>query len=89
MPEPDAENKKVTLLMGLGFDGRDGHVRITRGGNFRLFGGSEETHEVMQEKAIRFNEKLADRGKRIDQITKDEFRDIAHEIGLSDKQIAD
>ena len=79
--------KKKAWLLGLGFDNEDGHVRITRGENFRLFGGSEETHGVMQEKAIKFNEKLADRGKRLEDISKDEFRDIAHDIGLSDKNL--
>jgi hypothetical protein len=78
---------KKAWLLGLGFDNEDGHVRITRGENFRLFGGSEDTHGTMQEKAVKFNEKLADRGKRLEDISKAEFRDIAHEIGLSDKHL--
>ena len=32
------------LLLGLGFDCRDGIWRVTRGANFRLYGGSEDTH---------------------------------------------
>jgi hypothetical protein len=83
---PKKEDKK-SLILGVGLDNADGHVRITRGENFRLFGGSEETHGVMQEKAVKFNEKLKDRGKRLEEVSKEEFRDIAHEIGLSDKQL--
>ena len=46
------------ILLGLGFDNKDGHVRVTKGKNFRLYGGSEVTHDEMQEKAIKFNEQL-------------------------------
>lgn len=70
------------ILLGLGFDAKDGHVRITKGKNFRLFGGSEETHEIMQEKSIKFNEQLAKRRKTLDEITDGEFCDIARKVGL-------
>lgn len=70
------------ILLGLGFDNKDGHVRVTKGRNFRLYGGSEETHETMQEKAVKFNEQLDKRRKTLDDINKEEFRDIAEKIGL-------
>jgi hypothetical protein len=82
-----AKQDKKALLLGVGLDNQDGHVRITRGENFHLVGGSEETHGTMQEKAIKFNEKLRDRGQRLEDISHDEFRDIAHDIGLSDKNL--
>ncbi len=77
------------VLLGMGFDAKDGHVRVTKGKNFRLFGGSHETHEMMQEKAIKFNEQLDKRRKNLDDVTVKEFYDIAREIGLKihkDKQ---
>ncbi len=70
------------ILLGLGFDAKDGHVRITKGKNFRLFGGSKETHEMMQEKAITFNEHLDKRHKTLDDISEEEFCDIARTIGF-------
>lgn len=70
------------VLLGLGFDAKDGHVRITKGDNFRLFGGSEETHSTMQERAIKFNEQLDKRHKTLDDISEKEFYDIAQKIGL-------
>ncbi len=73
--------KKV--LLGLGFDAKDGHVRITKGKNFRLFGGSRETHEMMQEKAVKFNEQLDKRRKSLDGLNEKEFYDIAREVGLT------
>lgn len=70
------------ILLGLGFDSKDGHVRITKGKNFRLFGGSHQTHGMMQEKAVKFNEQLNRLHKTLDQINEKEFREIAETIGL-------
>jgi len=70
------------MLLGLGFDAKDGHVRITKGQNFGLFGGSEETHDQMQEKAVKFNEQLEKRRKTLDDISDNEFYDIARTVGL-------
>lgn len=74
------------ILLGLGLDAKDGHVRITKGKNFRLVGGSDKTHEVMQEKAIKFNEQLDKRRKTLDNINEKEFCEIAEKIGLSIKK---
>ena len=71
-----------SLLLGLGFDNKDGHCRITRGDNFRLYGGSKDTHSLMQEKAIKFNEQLKRKGKTLDEISPVEFQDIARQIDL-------
>ena len=70
------------IILGLGFDSKDGHLRITKGDNFRLFGGSEDTHEIMQEKAIKFNEQLDKRHKSLEDINEKEFREISKVIGL-------
>jgi len=70
------------ILLGLGLDSKDGHVRITKGKNFRLYGGSEETHGLMQEKATKFNEHLDKKGKTLDGVSKEEFCEIATKIGL-------
>lgn len=67
------------MLLGLGLDGEDGHVRVTKGENFRLLGGSEDTHDRMIETTMRFNEKVRDRGKTLDQLEKQEFRDLMDE----------
>ena len=67
------------MLLGVGIDNRDGHKRITKGDNFCLVGGSEETHERMTETTIRFNEKLARKGKHLSELSPQEFRDMMHE----------
>ena len=68
-------------MLGVGLDS-DGHKRLTTGPNFALVGGSQETHEQMTEKAIKINEKLKERGKQLEEVTHEEFDDIAHEVGL-------
>lgn len=67
-------------LLGLGLDGDDGHTRLTRGDNFVLFGGSQETHAVMQETAVKVNEHLDRRGKRLEDVSPKEMVDILREI---------
>lgn len=74
--------KKKALLLGLGFDNNDGHTRVTTGENFKLFGGSEDTHGTMTEKAIKLNERLKRRGKTLDTISREEFHEIVHEVGM-------
>lgn len=79
-----ASKKKKTkkaVMLGLGLDS-DGHKRLTTGDNFVLVGGSQETHEVMTEKVIKINEKLAAKGKKLEDVSKQEMDDIAHEVGL-------
>ena len=71
------KKKDESLLVGLGLDGQDEHVRITNGDNFHLVGGSKETHERMQEHAIKFNEELSKRGKRLEEISGNEFQEIS------------
>ena len=73
--------RKKALMVGLGLDS-DGHKRVTKGPNFLLAGGSQETHELMTEKAIKINEKLAAKGKQLEEVSHEEFDDIAHSVGL-------
>jgi len=75
------KKKSKALLLGLGLDS-DGHKRVTTGPNFALVGGSQETHEVMTEKVIKINEKLAAKGKQLENVSSEEFDDIAQSVGL-------
>lgn len=67
-------------LLGLAFDAQDGQTRITRGKNFVLLGGSQETHSVMQETAVKINEHLDREGKRLEDVSAGELRDICREV---------
>lgn len=79
----DAERQFRRILLGLGLDRPDGELlRITRGENFHLIGGSKPTHEGMQEVCIRFNEEARRRLKTLDELSADEFLEIAMKLGL-------
>jgi len=85
MKKPDEQqDKKFAFFLGVGLDGKDGHYRQTKGEEFILVGGSEDTHSVMQDKALALTEELARRGKRLADVDNpDEMRDIAHDAGLA------
>jgi len=73
------EEKRVAGLLGLAFDAADGHKRITRGKNFLLAGGSEETHVLMRETILRVNERLDERGQKLADVSVEELRDLLDE----------
>jgi hypothetical protein len=73
--------RRKALLLGVGLD-TDGHKRVTTGPNFALVGGTEDTHNEMTEKAVKINEKLAARGKQLEEVSREEFDEIAHSVGL-------
>ena len=83
MPQSPKKKRKAprAVLLGVGLD-TDGHKRVTTGPNFALVGGTQETHEVMTEKAIKINEQLKARGKQLGEVSHDEFDDIAQSVGL-------
>ncbi len=73
------------VLLGVGLDS-DGHKRVTTGPNFLLAGGSKDTHEQMTEKAIKINERLTAKGKKLEEVSAEEFDDIAQSVGLTRHQ---
>ncbi len=71
--------QKQAKLLGLGLDGDDGHTRLTRGDDFVLLGGSEETHAKMQETTAKLNEKLQKSGRTIADVPPRELGEILRE----------
>ena len=72
--------KRDAAMLGVGLDNDDGHVRLTKGKNFALVGGSQDTHTQMQETVVKINEQLDNRGKRLEDVSVREFSDICHEV---------
>ena len=75
----DNYEKNKAGILGLGLDNKDGHTRVTKGENYYLCGGSEETHDRMVETTIKFNENLNRKGKKLDELSKNEFLDMMHD----------
>ena len=65
MKNRSQDETRYSFLLGIGLDNDDGHVRITKGDDFHLVGGSEKTHHRMQDKMMEVSEDLARKGKKI------------------------
>jgi len=82
MPKKRSRKKsepKVKAVVGLALDADDGQKRITRTEEMVLLGGSQDTHERMQETAIRFSEELEKRGKTLPEASIPEVIDLLRE----------
>jgi hypothetical protein len=77
-PEQGSDGK-VQGVFGVGLDNDGGHHRITKGDEFYLVGGSAETHERMQDLVIRMTEKLKSQGKKVRDLSRPEFEDLARD----------
>jgi hypothetical protein len=75
--------RRSTAILGVGFDADDGKVRLTRGKNYALVGGSQQTHSVMQETAEKINEHVDREGKRLEDLTASQLREICEEVSDS------
>ena len=71
------------ILMGIGLD-KDGHTRVTKGEEYVLLGGSEDTHGKMQDGVERFRDTLKKMGTSLQRATSEEMHEAAHESGLAD-----
>jgi hypothetical protein len=69
---------RIVGFLGVGLDNQDEHQRLTRSEHFLLVGGSQETHERMQDTAIRFGEALEQRGKTLKETEPQEALDLLH-----------
>ena len=75
----ESSPEESTGVLGVGFDGKDGHKRVTQGDDFLLVGGSHETHERMQDMVVRMSERVKRKGKSLRELSKEEFADLARE----------
>jgi hypothetical protein len=76
--KPNAE--KTAALLGVAFDNDDGETRLTKGRNFLLVGGSQETHAVLQETAVKINENLDRSGRRLEDVPVADLKKICQDV---------
>ncbi len=67
------------VLYGYGTCAADGHVRYTNAGGAELYGGSEQAHARMQDKALRIQRELGERGISLEYMTFEQYQ-IARDI---------
>ena len=71
---------RVDLLANFDAENHGNSTNIRLG---HLIGGSQETHEVMQEKCVKFNEKLDAKGKELEDLERGEFIELAGECEMN------
>lgn len=74
------KRKKIIRLLGVGFDGEDGHIRITKGENHDVLMGSAESHEYLQKLIQKIEEGLEAQGLNLDDLTPEEFSEFVGSI---------
>jgi len=75
------EEPRIVGFGGVGLDqDAEGHKRLTIGENYVLMGGSEETHDKMQETSVKLNETLEKKGKKLQDISCQEFHETLSEV---------
>jgi len=62
------------LLLGIGFDNKDGHIRVTRGDNCGVYGGSGETHAQIYNKIVQLKTELKRRGLSLEEVCTDTYK---------------
>ena len=77
--KPKKPKAKVKAVIGVGLDAADGVRRITRTEEGVLVGGSKETHERMQETAVKFAEGLERLGKKLPEVSPRQALDLLRE----------
>lgn len=83
-----AKSPKSAAILGLAFDNEDGHTRLTKGKDYVLLGGSQDTHAIMQETAAKVTERLDKDGKRLADVSVQELRQVFRDVtdSLTERQ---
>jgi hypothetical protein len=79
IPVNKSKDLKVEGILGVGLDGTDEQKRITRTPEMVLVGGPVDTHERLQEVAIRFGESLESQGKSLGDVEIQKVIDLFQE----------
>ena len=72
----DVNKKKIVRLLGVGFDAEDGHLRMTKGENYDVLMGSDESHEYIQQFLGKIEAELKAQKLNLDDLSPDEFTEF-------------
>jgi len=73
-------------IIGFGLDNQDGHQRMTEADAYRLFDGSEKSHEEMQALCALLEETLQQRGSSLAQASRAEVESLVRELSDPDRE---
>lgn len=64
---------RIRHVIALGKDPGDGHLRVTRGDQFDILMGDDESHQALTELCLRMDRFLRERDLRLEELTEKEF----------------
>jgi hypothetical protein len=76
----EEKQKKIIRLLGVGFDAEDGHVRITKGENYDVLMGSNESHEYIRQLIQKIEVELENRNISLNDLSPEEFTELVGSI---------
>jgi hypothetical protein len=74
------KRKKIIRLLGVGFDAEDGHLRLTKGENYDVLMGSDESHEYLQRLIQNIEAELLEQHLGLDDLTPEQFSDLVRKL---------
>ncbi len=67
-------------LLGVGFDHRDGQVRITQADDYKVLMGSKESHTELQKICGRIDKEVTTSGRVLSDYTPEEFMELVAKL---------
>jgi hypothetical protein len=72
--------KKVVGLLGVGFDQKDGQIRITHSDNYKVLMGSKDCHRALQKICLKIEERVTASGRVLSDYTPEEFIELVGKL---------
>jgi len=71
---------RVVGLLGVGFDHKDQHIRITQAEQYRIVMGSRETHTALQKICREIDGRVRSTGRQLEEFSPEEFMELVREL---------
>ena len=76
----NTKQSRVVGLLGVGFDGEEGQIRITQADDYQVLMGSKESHQALQKMCLKIEVALQKAGRSFRDYTPEEFMSFMGEL---------
>jgi len=71
---------RVVGLLGVGFDHKDGQVRITQADDYQVLMGSDDSHQALRKMCFQIEKTVIASGRALSDYTPEEFMELVGKI---------
>lgn len=71
---------RVVGLLGVGFDNKDGQIRITQADEYQVLMGSSETHNELQKICRQIDESIKSSNRLLNDYSPEEFMELVQRL---------